>query len=378
MKFTISKLELEGAVVIIQKVIDNRNAMPILADILCDVKDNELTMTAGNGEYSIMLQRDIEDCDSAGKFCVNAAKLRTALSSLSDEPIVIEYAEDVTVTLTHSTGSVHFAGDCADEYPVYQMPGMWTGNSELLEAGRLGDAINRCLWAADTNTLRPVMCGVHLCSVAKYNALDVVASDGKALVRTRLTGEGYDLDDKISVIIPTKIAKMLADTLNDDNPVIMRTSEGKMQIETDAYVLTFSLIDGNYPKYNSIIPSDNHIEALLDKSALATSIKRTLPFSPDATKMLTLHFEDSQLEIASSEPTFNEGATDIVACEYNCTDPFTIGMKGSTIAKALGYIDCHSVRLKMKHPTTAFLLEPENQYKDTEITILAMPMLIND
>jgi DNA polymerase-3 subunit beta len=178
--------------------------------------------------------------------------------------------------------------------------------------------------------------------------------------------------------IPAKIAKIMADTLTGEEPMWMRFSENKCQIETDSYTITFRLIEGAYPKYNSVIPSDNNIEACVDGSTLATAIKRTLPFAPDSSQLLSLHFFANELRVVSADYEFSEGANDRVAVDFNSSSPLAIGVKGSTLLKALGYIPNQGIRIKMSDPSRAVLLEPKDPWKNTEVTILLMPMLLNE
>ena len=137
------------------------------------------------------------------------------------------------------------------------------------------------------------------------------------------------------------------------------------------------LIDAPYPKYNSVIPSDNNVEAFVDRSNLTNAVKRVLPFAPDASQLLQLHFFATELRVVSADYDFREGANDRVAVDFNSSSPLTIGLKGSTLLKALGYINNLDVRIKMSDPSRAVLLEPKEQPK-TEVTILLMPMLINE
>jgi DNA polymerase III sliding clamp (beta) subunit (PCNA family) len=88
-----------------------------------------------------------------------------------------------------------------------------------------------------------------MCTVAKHNSLDIVASNGHTLVRNRLYGwEGeHQYDGKIEATIPTKAAKVMADTLTDGT-VNLRFNENKCQVGNDRYTMTFRLISENYPK----------------------------------------------------------------------------------------------------------------------------------
>lgn len=292
MKFTIQSTAIEGAAILLSKVINAKNSLPILGDILCEVADNQLTMTGSDGECSIGTTLDLDTMEGEGRFCLDAGRLLTAARQLGNRPLTITCCteSDYMFTIEHQDGQIHFLAESADEYPVIEQP-TWESNFHNLQSNRIGEAIKRCLWSVCTDELRPVMCGVHICTVQKYDALDIVASDGHALVRTRMLNEDIEPGQKIDATLPTKAAKVLADTLTDVEPISLRFAEGKCQVETTRYCMTFRLIDQPYPKYNSIIPTDNNIEACVGNRELARSIKRVLPFAPDKSQMLSLHFE---------------------------------------------------------------------------------------
>lgn len=366
-----------GATVLIAKVINSKNPMPILGDILCEVKDNQLTMMGSDSECSIHTNLELQTMEGEGKFCVDAGRLLDALRQMPEQPLQVTCTteSDYMFTIEHQDGQIHFLSESADEYPIIYAP-LSTDPFEL-DGKRIADAIKRCLWSVCTDDLRPVMCGVHMCTVAKHNSLDIVASNGHTLVRNRLYGwNEHQYDGKIEATIPTKAAKVMADTLTDGN-VNLRFNENKCQVANDRYTMTFRLIAENYPKYNSVIPSDTPIEAVVDKRDLVNSIKRVLPFANDSSELLQLHFREDYLHIHGDDYDFSMGASDKIKLDTTPGQQISICLKGSSLLKALNYIDDESVAFNMRDATTAVLLEPDDQ-KETEVTILLMPMIIND
>ena len=382
MKFKVNKSTIEGAAILLSKVINSKNPLPILGDILCEVSENVMHMTGGDGECSITMCIGLLDLEGEDSFCIDGGRLLAALKQIPDQLITITCTteSDHMFTIEHEDGQMHFMAEEAGDYPVDAEEKWYDPDGFELRSDRIGEAVKRCLWAACTDENRPIMNGVHFATVKKYNALDIVASNGHTLVRTRLTEwNSHQFDGTMDATIPTKIAKIMADTLTDDEPVWIRFSSHKCQVETDRYTMTFRLIEGTYPKYNSVIPAENPIEACVDSGNLAQSVKRTLPFANDASKLLQLHFEESWLTLIGDDFDFSTGARDqIDKISFNCSDPFTIGLKGSTLLKALSYIPNQGIRMKMSDPSRAVLLEPKEPWKDTEVTILLMPLLINE
>lgn len=381
MKIQVSKSAIEGAAILTSKVINSKNPLPILCNILCEVADNKLIMTGSDGECSIGTTIELDAMAGEGRFCVDAGRLLAALRQIPEQPISITCTteSDYMFTIEHQDGQAHFPAEKSEEYPKLAEEKWHDEGFEISESGRIGEAVKRCLWAVCTDDMRPVMNGVHIHTVAKYDALDIVASNGHTLVRNRLTEwntHGYD--GKIDATIPAKAAKVMADTLTDNNePMWLRFSDDKCEVETGRYAMATRLIDKPYPKYNSVIPSDNNIEAVVDRSKMTDAVKRVLPFASDASQMISLHFDDAELTVCGDDYDFSMGARDKVPVEFNSSEPLNIGLKGSTLQKALGYIRNLDVRIKMSDPSRAVLLEPKEQPK-TEVTILLMPMLLNE
>ena len=374
----VSKSAIEGAAILTSKVINSKNALPILGNILCEVADNKLTMTGSDSECSISTTIELDAMAGEGRFCVDAGRLVAALREIPEHPLSITCTteSDYMFTIEHQDGQAHFIAENADEYPLLSVPDKWEHDYELM-GDRIGEAIKSCLWAMCTDDLRPAMCGVHICTVAKHDALDIVASDGTKLVRNRLTTPNIDTSSKLSATITAKAAKILADTLTEADTIAMRFGLGMCQVETDRYTMTFRLIDAPYPKYNSVIPADNNIVATVDRSDLKAAIKRVLPFASNASQLIQLHFDEAQLTVFGDDFDFSAGARNKLSVEYNSSEPLTVGVKGSTLLKALGYILNIEVAIKMSDPTRAILIEPKLQPM-TECTILLMPLLIND
>ena len=119
MKIIVSKSAIDGAVKNLSKVINKRNALPILGDILCEVKDQKMVMTGSDSEVIIITSIPLDMQDGEGKFCVGAKHLKDALSQLQEQPVTISVNtdSDMRLTIHHQTGEIFFPADSPDEYP---------------------------------------------------------------------------------------------------------------------------------------------------------------------------------------------------------------------------------------------------------------------
>ncbi len=202
----------------LSKVISSKNALPILNNILCEVKGNNMKLTASDTELTMNTVICLQEVEGEGKFCAPAAKIKDAMSQLSEQPVTIIAAieSDMRLTIQHQTGEVFFPIENADEYPLPTADN-YTETLNDIKGEWLRDAIKRTLWATSGNDMRPIMNGVYF--GLNDGFLDVVASDGHVLVKSK-----YSVIDKValnrigSFIMPKKVAKVLGG-IADDNPV---------------------------------------------------------------------------------------------------------------------------------------------------------------
>ena len=372
MKLIVKKSAIESAAVLLSKVINAKNSLPILGDILCEVKDKQMTMTASDSEVTVTRTIELEEMEGDGRFCVEAARLVSALSQLSEQPVtIIATTESSNVfTLQHDSGETYFPIENAEEFPMPTANEFST--TMMLKGQSIRDALKRSLWATVDDELRPVLNGICLNATDEY--IDIVASDGHVLVRNRLYDQGGEGTGK--AIIPKKAAKLLSDVL-DSGEVKLQLNESMCQVETFPYTITFRLIEGKYPKYDSIIPIDQPICAVVPRVTMLNSIKKILPFTVESSKLLRLSFSNSTLMLTGEDDNFSIGANDKFNIEYPHPN-MEIGVNGSRLLTLFNKLPGEESSMWMTDPSRAIVIEPKDQDDDVEITMLTMPMLMND
>lgn len=384
MKLIVSKTAIEMAVKNICRVINPKNALPILGDVLCEANQAEKTLQLTGSDSETWLQATLmlEECEGEGRFCVSATSLLDALTPLSEQPVTIlaTTESDNRFTLEHQSGKAYFPIDNADEYPTPQPTG---ADSQLIEmdAKELATAIQTVGWATANDDLRPVMAGVYFDIMQDKTV--VTASDGHVLMKytTREDGSG----PVGSFIMPKKVAKLLPQMLDwkeYDSCDVMFT-ERQATIEQSNWSLTFRLVEGKYPNYESVIPKDSPFWMRADRSQLQNSVRKVSPFTPDSTEMIRCIISDVALLIEGDDYDFSTGANDQIAVEGNNQKPITIGLKSSSLLAVLQKIPGMNVEVDYTDPSRAVTIieaidEEEKSKRKGEVLGLLMPMLVND
>lgn len=377
MKLIISKTALEMAVKNICRVINPKNALPILTDILCMVDEERktITMTGSDSEAWLTYQLQLQECEGGGPFCIGADLLRDALSELSEQPVTIlaTTESDNRFTLKHESGETVLPLELSDEYPTPRHIDS-TVNEWTLESGMLKRVLKRSMFATANDDLRPVMNGVYFDQ--QDGVLNVVATNGHVLIRN--TEEVDNLPD--SFIMTKKAANLLPTLMDGDDEVLMTFDDRAVRVEQGLMSFTFLMVEGKYPNYMSVIPQDAPYSLTADRQALLKALRNVAHFTNDSSRLVKLTMLSNQtMELRGEDYDFSTKATDCIGIDYPAGRDMTLGVKADSIIDELSRIIEPKVTMHFTDPSRAVTITPiDPLYQGEEITMLLMPMLVNE
>ena len=374
MRFTLSSSALSSRLSVLSRVINSKNSLPILDCFLFEVYNQTLTITASDSENVMRTTIVLDDQDGEGRFAVKNSTILDAVKELPEQPLTIDMdTNTLTIKVIYQNGIYNFTAQDANEYPTLQ--GMPEGVTVLtLPSAMLNDCINRSIFATATEELRLVMNGIYFDHTA--DALAIVASDGHKLVRNRI----YSIKSETpsAFILPKKPATLLKNVLGkDESDVTVRFDERNAEIKFGDTLLLCRLIEGRYPNYNSVIPTDNPNELTIDRKSLIGALRRVMPFASESSQLVRLHMETGRLVISSEDIDFSTSAKEEIACDYQ-GNTMNIGFKGPSLAEILNNLQGEEVTLMLADPSRPCLIVPNEQPEDQDILMLIMPMLLND
>ncbi len=374
MRFTVSSTALSAKLTALSRVINSKNALPILGDFLFDVNDNQLHLTASDSENTMYTSMELTDCDGSGRFAIGNHDLLEAVKGFSEQPITFDVdLQQNIVKISYQNGMFSLPVENADEFPVAQQVSE-QATTIAISNQMLSDNINRSLFATAQDELRPVMNGIYFDLTP--DCLAVVASDGHKLVRNKI----YTVksDQPAAFILPKKPATLLKNLLGKDGgDVIIRFDERNAEVNYGDGIIQCRLIEGRYPNYNSVIPQNNPNQLTVDRMGLLSALRRVQPFANDSSNLIRFHVEDGTLQLNAEDYDFSKTATERMSCEYN-GQPMSIGFKGSSFIEILGNFSCPEVVIQLADPSRAGLVLPSEQPENQDVLMLMMPMLIND
>jgi len=375
MKFVVSSMELLGHLQAISRVISTKNTLPILDNFLCSLEDGVLEITASDLESTLITQIQLENTDGSGLVAIPARILTDTLKEFPDIPLTFEINTDsLMIVIQSENGKFSIMGQNGTEFP--QMPEIKDDQRQRVEIEQevLLTGINKSFFATADDELRPVMNGVFL--ELTPDDITFVASDAHKLVRYKRTDASTE--SVSSFILPKKPASLLKNILpREENKVLLEFDDRNASFTLTNYKLVCRLVEGNYPSYNSVIPTDNPYKMSIDRLAFYNTLRRVSVFSNQASNLVKLSLTGNQLNISAQDIDFSISANERLSCQYE-GEEMEIGFKSTFLIEILANLSSTDVVLEMSDPTRAGILLPaeaENENEDT--LMLLMPMMIN-
>lgn len=373
MKFTVSSSALLSLLATNGKVISNKSSIPILEYFLMELKDGQLTVTTSDLETSLIGSIAVDNVEREGTIAAPAKLMLDSLKEFPEVPLVIE-VNDTTweIQITWSSGHLSIPGASAISYPSIQS--ITTESKTLtMDVDMLVNGINKTIFAAADDELRPVMNGIYF--DFESSSLTFVATDAHKLVK--YTAEN-SVDFSSSFILPKKPANLLKTLLlKEEDPVKVTFDAKNVTFELKSFRLVCRLIEGTYPSYNAVIPTANPNKVLIDRVEFLNGIKRVAVCSNPTTNLIRMDIADNRINLTAQDIDFSVSANETISCSYD-GDPVTIGFKSTFLIEILSNIDTPTVTVELADSTRAGVFKPVYDDKqNSETLMLLMPMMIN-
>jgi len=373
MKFIVSSELLLKKLQIISGVLNASNTLPILDDFLFLINQGELSITASDLE-TILVTKIVVEAKEDGMIAIPAKLLLETLKTFPDQPLTFTIdSATFGIEISSDYGKYKLTGHDGEEFP--KTPTLETPSTLNVDASILSSAINKTLFATGNDELRPVMSGVLF--ELNNDDLTFVATDAHKLVRYKRTD--LKADKGASFILPKKPLTLLKNILGSvGKEVKVEYNETNVMFVFDSTKMTTRLIDGKYPNYNAVIPTENPNKLTVSRTALLNSIKRVSIFSNKTTHQVRLKMTGSELNISAEDLDFANEANERLTCQYEGED-MEIGFNSRFLIEMLANLDSEDVNIAMSASNRAGILTPSQKDDEhEEVLMLVMPVMLNN
>lgn len=381
MKFTVESSKLMQFLRAASKIIQqkNSNSVPILSNIMFEVNDNVVKLTASGTSSRIESVLELANSDSNGSFTISEQLLSQSIKELPDQPIVFDIdLQNYDIVLTYNNGFYKFKGESSEAYPLaYKLTDDIKSFSISTDA--LSKGIKSCKFAASIDEKRPIMTGVCLDFDPEVKGLVYVATDGRILIR--YTDNNIDKNGIVGrYCISSSTCSILTDFVlsKEKGDVNISFDENFIKVEIGTTVLFSRLLDGKYPNYNSVIPKQQPFEVVINKLELQGACKRVSVCSDNnANSLLVFFFKDDSIRITANNLELSTSAEETVMCSINDSSmDLKIGFDFNTLSKILDNTPTNEITFTLADQSRGGLIIPDKLGDGIESCALIMPIRI--
>src|ERR1700742_2894089 len=344
MKITVERGAFLKALSHVQSVVERRNTIPILSNVMIEAAKGKLKLTATDLDIEIV-ENLPADVIRNGAATAPAHMLYDIVRKLPDgAQVQAELLTSEGGRLQVSAGSVRFELACLPKEDFPQMAAGALPHKFRMEANDLKQLIDKTRFAISTEETRFYLNGIylHAAKEGKKQHLRAVATDGHRLARFEIDlPEGAA--DLPGIIVPRKTVTELRRLLDDaDGAIEIAASDTKIQFTFGGVELTSKLIDGTYPDYQRIIPSGNDKSLALEAKEFAHSVDRVSTISSDKTRAVKLSVAKDKLTLSVVNPESGT-ATEELGATYSAP-AMEIGFNAKYLLDITSQIEAKDIR----------------------------------
>lgn len=371
MKFLVKKDEIFNGIRLVANVAAMKSLQPVLANILIEtVDDNALRLTATDFDLTISTTVDAK-VENEGKITLPAKKLNDIVSRLSDKLITFELdSETNSVNIKCDNTKFDIIGISATEFPNVLDINLVDENAIDIDMKPFTKAIRQASFAAANFETNNLLSGV-VCDI-KENILEMASTDGNRLARVRENIS--NLEQKSSqLIIPSKTTNefLKMSSLVNDESIKIYTDKTKLILKTEKTMMISRIMEGQYPKYNQLIPNENPKNAIVNKNKLVSALERVSIMVNEKTSIVKFEFTEDKLTLKADTP--DAGASEeSFEIDYKNED-ITIAFNYKYVIEGLKNMEQDEVKIEMNTNLSPTVFRPNSE---EDYISLIMPVQI--
>ena len=374
MKFSIDRSALLIALQHVHSVVERRNTIPILSNVLIEAKEDGVYLTSTDMDITVIEKVDLGESEvtQLGTTTTSAQMLYDIVRKLPDN-IKVEFLSEKNDRLGIKASSSSFALNClpSEDFPsIAQEDFKHSFNIDALDLVRL---IDKSSFAMSLEETRYYLNGIYLHAIKEDNVekMRTVATDGHRLSRVDINlpqgAEGIP-----GVIIPRKTILEIRKILEDHTGnVSLSISETKIKLSFNNVVLTSKLLDGTFPDYSRVIPEHNDKLVTISNQSISEAVDRVSTVSTDKTRAIKININKGSVVISATNPD-KGSASEHLDVVYN-GDEVEIGFNSKYVLDVARQIKGNEILIKLSDSVSPTLVYDKD---DKDVLFVLMPMRV--
>ncbi|MGE3973116.1 MAG: DNA polymerase III subunit beta [Bdellovibrionales bacterium] len=376
MKINVEKSDLLSLISKTQNIVEKRNTMPVLANILFEAKDDRLKVFATDLEVSLTDSIPAE-IDQPGQVAVNAKSIFEIVRELSEGPVQLTKNTNNWLSVKQKKSAFNIVGISSEEFPIF--PTYSTKEFIKIQSDVLADMIEKTLYSVSHDETRYNLNGVYFEQLPEEGGVHyrMVATDGhrlslvnrktQSIAKEKVPGASSD-----GVIVPRKGLQEIRKLLEVSSGAIEMAVEGSQFIlKGGSTLLMIRLIEGKYPNYNQLIPKNMKRLVTVSKEQLTSSLRRVSLLSNQKSKSVTLTLNPGLMQISSNNPEMGDAKEEIEVAYKG--EEMKIGFNAKYLLDILNSIHDEEIKIELNDQLSPGLIRPGH---DADYTCVVMPMRI--
>ncbi len=300
MRLTIPQPQLLKNLQMVEHVVNDRSTLPILANVLLQTTDKELTLTTTDLDVGIQCRFPLTQPIEQGAVALPARKLTTIIRELPDEPVTLEAKKNHTAILNCGPSSFRVPGLPPEDFPV--LPTQESGAGGELAQEELKQVILHTAYAMSMEEARFILNGALLS--AQKNTLTMVATDGRRLAVSSV-GLHSPITQGFNLVIPAKTVRELGRLLEGESREAVKIAplkDNQLMFQFGHVTMLTRLLDGQFPPYEKVIPASSKNTVTCDRQLLANAVRRASLMTTATSQAIVFELSPNKLIVSKESP----------------------------------------------------------------------------
>jgi DNA polymerase-3 subunit beta len=374
MELVVRKMDLLRELQLFQGIVERKNTIPILANVLIEAADGHVKLLATDLEVGLRSRCDASVAKS-GSLTLPAKKLYEIIKALPETDIRIEEDRNgVKVAADRFASRMQTLP--REDFPT--LPDASGTASATLPRDVLKQMVGKTQFAITGEDTRYFLNGALF--ILRADAMSLVATDGHRLALVSVPRQPDPArpaaagDDEVRVILPRKTLLELGRLLSEgEGDITYQRGENHLFFEIGGRLLISRMIDGQFPAFERVIPKSNDKRVEFDRDRLTAAVRRVALLSNERSRAVKFLIDGGKVEITSSSPEFGE-AQEVLMVDYTDT-PVTICFNAQYVLDFLGVVETDTVALEFKDEMSQAVMKPIGA-EGYDYTYVIMPMRV--